>query len=218
MADLIGLVTLLKTSAGGRATTAYSGFTPTVHLPSGTAAFALQFMSDDSLKPGESDAAMIEVDSPQHCAALQVGQTLEIFDHERAIGSVRILENTWSEREKIRKARILTLTPVLMTADVERAAAFYQKLGFAVSSRHEADGQLVRAHLQLHDLVLIVALQSEVVEPAGRLSLQMTTDDPATLRRMLSDAGLKPAALRDTPEGPQFDLIDLDGYRLTFKS
>jgi hypothetical protein len=217
MADLIGLVTLLKTSAGGRATTAYSGFTPTVHLPSGTAAFALQFMSDDSLKPGESDAAMIEVDTPQHCAALQVGQTLEIFDHERPVGTVQILENTWSEREKIRKARILTLTPVLMVADVERAAAFYQKLGFAISSRHEADGALARAHLQLHDMVMILTRQTEVVEPAGRLSIQMTTDDPATLRRMLTDAGLKPSALRDTPDGPQFELLDLDGYRLIFK-
>ena len=76
MADLIGQVTLLSSAEGGMAPyRRIRGFTPMRRAaPQNSCPFALRFMCDDSLRPGESDAAMIDVDTPMYAAILLQGR------------------------------------------------------------------------------------------------------------------------------------------------
>ena len=225
MADLIGQVTLLPPDQGGRQTPVYAGFSPVVKLPTGMCSLSVHFLAEDSLGPGETDAAMIEADPQETCQHFVVGQSYDLFDAARIIGRVTILENIWRDRHKSKIATLLRLRPGLTVRDAERSIAFYKLLGFQLVNDYWNAHKRVWANLRAGELELMISVAADANLAASAaphaatpaISLYIHTDDVVTLHRQLLDKGLLPSRPRVTFYAmKEIEVVDPDGYRLCF--
>ena len=110
---------------------------------------------------------------------------------------------------------------ILDVRNIERALAYYQRLGFAVEFHYESDPDnyagIVRGDVHLH-------MQWQAEEEfkkgtAGNLRVLMRVDDVTALYQEYRAAGILPAAvqLRDTDWGTrEFAFHDPDGNGLIF--
>lgn len=103
-------------------------------------------------------------------------------------------------------------------ADVARSIAFYERLGFAVGSRHaDPGGTLVWAWLQSERAHLMLARADEPVVPSQQAVLfYLYAADVEAYRAELVAAGLAAGAISRpfyNPRG-EFRLEDPDGYVL----
>lgn len=116
---------------------------------------------------------------------------------------------------------IRNLVPMLHVADVPRAAAFYERLGFVLAHTHcepEVDGTTVWAWLQVSggaDLML-----ARVAEPFDRAHpgelLHLYCDDVAEMHAQLRAAGVEVGEIERPfycPTG-EFRTVDPDGHGL----
>jgi uncharacterized glyoxalase superfamily protein PhnB len=223
MADLIGQVVLFAPSEGGRHLPAYSGFRPQARLPGGPCPFALRFMCDDSLRPGESDAAMIDVGTPEECRDIPVGHAFDLLENARVIGRVTILENLWTERQKrTRSATLNSIVPWLGVADVEASVAFYHGIGFEVLHEHRGNGGRDWVQLKCGNVNITLKCHKAANGAArpvdrGSFCLYCTCEDVAALHHFLAEQGYTPTPIQNTFYGMQeFEVTDPDGYRILF--
>jgi uncharacterized glyoxalase superfamily protein PhnB len=222
MADLIGQVVLFSPSEGGRHLPAYSGFRPHARLPGGPCPFALRFMCDDSLRPGESDAAMIDVGTPEECRDIPMGHVFDLLENARVIGRVTILENLWIDRQKkTRSATLNSIVPRLGVADVEASIAFYHGIGFEVMDEHRGNGARDWVQLKCGNVNIVIHGHKHATgnTPPDRSAFSMycTCEDVNALHHFLAEHGYEPTAIQNTFHGTQeFSVADPDGYHIFF--
>jgi len=132
------------------------------------------------------------------------------------------LDNDQEIEEKT--APISGLVPMLPVLDVERSAAFYKLLGFAVGNRVPRDGPMHWAWLYGPNVPdwrrgpnLMLSRSDGVIEqPSTRILFYLYATNLAALREELVRAGQSPGAIRYPdylPKG-EFQLPDPDGYHL----
>jgi catechol 2,3-dioxygenase-like lactoylglutathione lyase family enzyme len=116
------------------------------------------------------------------------------------------------------------LVPMLSVQDVERAAAFYELLGFAVGNRVPRTGAMNWTWLYAPDApdwrrgpnLMLTRSDGAIDGSAQATVLYLYASDLVALREKLIDAGQNPGPLRYPdylPKG-EFKLNDPDGYKL----
>ena len=109
------------------------------------------------------------------------------------------------------------LVPFAHVADVDRAIAFYETLGFELRHEHAPDGRRVWAFLERGDARLMVAEGDEAVDPGAQAVLFfLYTRDLDGLRARLVAHGVAAGEITTGNPGPdrQMDVVDPDGYVL----
>jgi ketosteroid isomerase-like protein/catechol 2,3-dioxygenase-like lactoylglutathione lyase family enzyme len=113
--------------------------------------------------------------------------------------------------------RVDNLIPFVHVADVERSIAFYQHLGFVVTSIFEPGGHLVWASLESENAELMLQRASWTIDADQQAVLfYLYSDDLAALRKQLVTRGLDVGEIQDGTPGPRQEmrLADPDGYVL----
>lgn len=111
------------------------------------------------------------------------------------------------------------LVPMISVADVDRSIAFYQQFGFAVGNTFAPEGapKPSWAWLYCGDAQLMLSAASKrIVAEQQSVLFYLYTEDVATARASLVEAGLSPGEIRTefyAPRG-EFELVDPDGYIL----
>lgn len=109
------------------------------------------------------------------------------------------------------------LVPLVSVADVERSIEFYRHLGFEVGNTFvPGDGTKPSwAWLNSEAAQLMLATASQpIVASQQTVLFYVYTDDVATARESLAQAGLSPGEITTpfyAPRG-EFQLVDPDGY------
>jgi catechol 2,3-dioxygenase-like lactoylglutathione lyase family enzyme len=115
------------------------------------------------------------------------------------------------------RQRVASLVPMAYVADVEAAAAFYEKLGFEIRAGFTAPGDPAPSWVSLRSgpAELMLARASEPVDARQQAVLfYVYCPDVEALHRELAEAGLEPGPVGKpfyNPEG-EFRLVDPDGY------
>ena len=100
----------------------------------------------------------------------------------------------------------------LYVYDVAKSADFYESLGFLRRAREDRYAS-VRMNWYWIDLVEA----AEAAASAGGVVINIAVDDVDKQHAEFTKRGLKPEPVEDLPNGNrQFELADLDGYRLGF--
>jgi catechol 2,3-dioxygenase-like lactoylglutathione lyase family enzyme len=113
--------------------------------------------------------------------------------------------------------RVSRLVPFVHVEDVERTIAFYQHLGFVVTSVYKYRERAVWAALQSGDAELMVSTDGDQIDPAGQgVLFYLYSDDLARLRAQLLVNGVEAGEIEDGSPGPRQEMrfIDPDGYVL----
>ena len=116
------------------------------------------------------------------------------------------------------------LVPMLPVLDVERSAAFYKLLGFAVGNRVPREGPMNWAWLYAPNVPdwrrgpnLMLSRSDGPIEPASqRILFYLYATNLVALREELLGVGQSPGPIRYPdylPKG-ELELLDPDGYRL----
>lgn len=119
--------------------------------------------------------------------------------------------------ERTPPAPVDDLIPFVYVAEVERSIAFYELLGFAVTSTHAPSGRLGWAALEREQAKLMLArADADVDEGAQGVLFYLYTRDLAALQTHLRAHGQSAGAIRDGTPGPRREmrLRDPDGYVL----
>ncbi|HKN82209.1 MAG TPA: VOC family protein [Pyrinomonadaceae bacterium] len=109
------------------------------------------------------------------------------------------------------------LVPMTFVTDLERSIAFYRHLGFEVGNTFTQEGATkpTWAWLSSGEAQLMLAAASDpVVADQQRILFYIYTDDVASARASLIEAGLSPSSITTpfyAPRG-EFRLVDPDGY------
>jgi len=114
-------------------------------------------------------------------------------------------------------APVEDLIPFVHVADVERSIAFYELLGFAVSTTHGPSDRLGWAALAHQQAKVMVARADSPVDPRGQgVLFYLYTPDLAALQAHMRAHGQPAGAIRDGTPGPRHEmrLRDPDGYVL----
>jgi len=109
------------------------------------------------------------------------------------------------------------LVPFAHVADVDRSAAFYERLGFEMGSEFAPEGRRVWAFLERGDARLMVAEADEAIDPGAQAVLfYLYTRDLDGLRARLVAHGVAAGEITTGNPGPdrQMDVVDPDGYVL----
>ena len=109
-----------------------------------------------------------------------------------------------------------SLVPMVSVADIERSIDFYTHLGFEVENTFACEGETKPswAWLQSGDAQLMLSATSEPVASKHSVLFYVYTEDVATARASLVEAGLRPGEITMpfyAPRG-EFELVDPDGY------
>ncbi|HEX6763732.1 MAG TPA: VOC family protein [Gaiellaceae bacterium] len=112
--------------------------------------------------------------------------------------------------------RVHRLIPFVHVRDVARSVAFYQHLGFSVTSIYKYRGSPAWAELQSEDAVLMVSTGDPIDQADQGILFYLYSTDLAALRGQLLAAGLDVGEIADGTPGPreQMQLADPDGYVL----
>ena len=116
------------------------------------------------------------------------------------------------------------LVPMLPVLDVERSAAFYKLLGFAVGNRVPREGSMHWAWLYAPNVPdwrrgpnLMLSRSEGVIEQASqKILFYLYATNLVALREELLSVGQSPGQIRYPdylPKG-ELELLDPDGYRL----
>jgi predicted enzyme related to lactoylglutathione lyase len=111
------------------------------------------------------------------------------------------------------------LVPMTFVTDLERSIAFYRHLGFEVGNTFTQEGATkpTWAWLSSGEAQLMLAAASDpVVADQQRILFYIYTDDVASARASLIEAGLSPSSITTpfyAPRG-EFRLVDPDGYAI----
>jgi catechol 2,3-dioxygenase-like lactoylglutathione lyase family enzyme len=116
------------------------------------------------------------------------------------------------------------LVPMIHVAEVERSAAFYELLGFAVGNRVPREGPMAWAFLYAPGVpdwrrgpnLMLTRTDSAIDAGAQEVLFYLYANDLVALREALLAAGLSPGGIcypEYLPKG-EFDLRDPDGYLL----
>jgi hypothetical protein len=100
---------------------------------------------------------------------------------------------------------------------VERSIAFYQHLGFVVTSIYKYRGRGAWAALESEGAELMVSTDGDPIDPTGQgVLFYLYSDDLAALRAQLLTNGIDAGQIEDGTPAPreQMRLIDPDGYVL----
>lgn len=135
---------------------------------------------------------------------------------------VMSLENDQQTEEKV--PPVSGLVPMIPVMDVERSAAFYKLLGFAVGNRMPRSGTMHWAWLYAPNVAdwrrgpnLMLSRSDGVIEPASpRILFYLYASNLVALREELVSVGQSPGPIRYPdylPKG-EFQLPDPDGYHL----
>jgi catechol 2,3-dioxygenase-like lactoylglutathione lyase family enzyme len=113
--------------------------------------------------------------------------------------------------------RVTGLIPFVHVDDVERSIAFYQHLGFVVTSIYKYRGTPVWAALQSEGAELMVTRDGDPIDPAGQgILFYLYSPDLAVLRAQLLKNGVEAGEIEDGTPGPRQEMkvTDPDGYVL----
>lgn len=131
--------------------------------------------------------------------------------------------NVFQLRESLgenRAADLLSVAPVLLVADLDRALAYYRdRLGFAVAFVHDGFyAQVQRDRCMLHlKQARPIPRDQAAFEAAGHLDACFGVRDARRLSCQLANRGaVFSVPLRDMPYGKEFYVRDPDGYILGF--
>ena len=108
---------------------------------------------------------------------------------------------------------------MIFVAEVERSIAFYRHLGFELGNTFTKPPATEPTWAWLSSgnaNLMLAAASEEVVAEQQRALFYIYTDDVATARASLIDAGLSPGEIATpfyAPRG-EFQLVDPDGYVL----
>jgi hypothetical protein len=112
---------------------------------------------------------------------------------------------------------LASLVPLVHVASVDRATAFYARLGFAIRNTVVPDGgaEPVWAWLTSGEAQIMVAQADQPVDPAAQAVLfYLYCSDVPAFHEQLTRDGLAPGEIRYPfycPRG-EFRLVDPDGY------
>jgi hypothetical protein len=153
------MLTLRRTSEGGRATALRSGIRPQVRLGDQFFDAQLDLLANDELHPGETAPIAVSFFRPVQVAArIRAGDALPVFEGAREIGTVEVTLDVWKEPDRVvepGKEYSATVTRVGWTAAEVRlengwtAALHSRDVGLAPwaeigASLHEGDHLRVR--------------------------------------------------------------------------
>lgn len=112
--------------------------------------------------------------------------------------------------------RVDGLIPFVNVKSTERSIAFYEHLGFVVTSIYTYRGKPAWAELTSHGAVLMVATGDPVDQMGQGILFYLYSDDLAALREQLLAAEIDVGEIGDGTPGPreEMKLIDPDGYVL----
>ena len=112
--------------------------------------------------------------------------------------------------------RVSGLIPFVHVRDVGRSIAFYDHLGFVVTSVYMYRGDPAWAELSSGGAVLMVSTGDPVDQADQGILFYLYSNDLAALRRQLLAAGIAVGEIEDGTPGPreQMQLADPDGYVL----
>ena len=109
------------------------------------------------------------------------------------------------------------LVPMTFVTDLERSIAFYRHLGFEVGNTFTQEGATKPTWVWLSSgeaQLMLAAASDPVVADQQRILFYIYTDDVASARASLIEAGLSPSSITTpfyAPRG-EFRLVDPDGY------
>lgn len=136
---------------------------------------------------------------------------LDGFEDQRcAIGHVLEPRFGRHDRDRLVRAGLADVTPILAVRGMDEAANFYEAAGFNVDRYDDGYAFVEYADASVFDLGV------EQVEPSiNRGSCYMIVSDPDSWHQRLSDAGLPVSAIEDQTHGMrEFTLVDPSGNRL----
>jgi hypothetical protein len=113
--------------------------------------------------------------------------------------------------------RVTGLVPFVHVEDVERSIAFYQHLGFIVTSVYKYRERAVWAALQSEGAELMLTRDGDSIDPAGQgVLFYLYSPDLAALRVQLLASGINAGEIEDGTPGPRQEMkvTDPDGYVL----
>ena len=114
--------------------------------------------------------------------------------------------------------RVTGLVPFVHVDDVERSIAFYQHLGFIVTSVYKYRERAVWAALQSEGAELMLTRDGDSIDPAGQgVLFYLYSPDLAALRvQLLASSGINAGEIEDGTPGPRQEMkvTDPDGYVL----
>lgn len=113
--------------------------------------------------------------------------------------------------------RVTRMVPFVHVDDVERSIAFYQQLGFTVTSVYRYRERPVWAALESEGAELMVTLDGDPIDPAGQgVLFYLYAHNLAALRAQLIASGIDAGEIEDGAPGPsqEMSVTDPDGYRL----
>jgi ketosteroid isomerase-like protein len=131
----------------------------------------------------------------------------------------RLMQATGPQQplERTPPAPVEDLIPFVHVAEVERSIAFYELLGFVVSTTHGPPGRLAWAALKHEQARLMLARADSPLDPAGQgVLFYLYTRDVQALQTHLRAHGESAGPIRDGTPGPRQEmrLRDPDGYVL----
>src|SRR5437868_2826030 len=109
------------------------------------------------------------------------------------------------------------LVPMTFVTDLESSIAFYRHLGFEVGNTFTQEGATKPTWVWLSSgeaQLMLAAASDPVVADQQRILFYIYTDDVASARASLIEAGLSPSSITTpfyAPRG-EFRLVDPDGY------
>jgi uncharacterized glyoxalase superfamily protein PhnB len=113
--------------------------------------------------------------------------------------------------------RVSGLVPFVHVEDVERSIAFYEHLGFILTSVYKYKGRPVWAELRSKAAELMVSTDGDPIDPSGQgVLFYLYSDDLPALREQLVTRGIDVGEIVDGTPGPKQEmrLADPDGYVL----
>src|SRR5262249_16363262 len=107
--------------------------------------------------------------------------------------------------------RVAGLIPFVHVEDVERSIAFYQHLGFTVTSIYKYRDCPVWAALQSGGAELMVTRDGDPIDPDGQgILFYLYSPDLAALRTQLLASGVEAGEIEDGTPGPRQEMKAID--------